>query len=59
MVLFYFFLFILNIIFLKKKGSLNLTKIIINRNLLQILTNEPDEFIFELLKEGIPSFFVR
>lgn len=39
-------------------GKLVLNKIIINNNLLKILTDEPDNFIFDSLKEGIPSFFV-
>ena len=36
-----------------------MTKIILNKSLIDILTDTPEKYIFDALNNGIPSFFVR
>lgn len=35
-----------------------MTKITLNKKLVEVITDEPDNLIFESLRTGIPSFFV-
>ena len=36
-----------------------MTKNILNKSLIDILTDTPEKYIFDALNNGIPSFFVR
>ena len=35
-----------------------MTKIILNKKLIEILTDNPENYIFDSLTNGIPAFFV-
>ena len=35
-----------------------MTKVILNKKLIDILTDQPEKYFFDSLSEGIPPFFV-